>query len=171
MRISTPALRPVLALVGLVVVAATSGCSLTGSGSGSEPTRDADGAIVETEDAADVFAITVGDCTNDEDLSATEVSTVPAVPCDTEHDNEAYWAFELEGDDFPGATEVENLADEGCYGAFEAFVGAAYEDSRYDYFPMTPTTESWAQGDREVVCFVYDAAGEKLTGSAAGTAV
>lgn len=168
MRIPYSALRPFVITVGLVAVAAAGGCGP--SGSGTEPTRDADGAIVEREDAADVFAITVGDCTNDEDQAAAEVSSVPVVPCGEEHDNEAYWAFDIEGDDFPGTTEVRELAEEGCYGAFEGFVGATYEDSRYDYFPMSPNAAGWTQGDREVVCFVYDAAGAKLTGSAAGTA-
>lgn len=169
MRISSSALRPFVIAAGLVAVAAAGGCGPVGSGT--EPTRDDDGAIVEREDAADVFAITVGDCTNDEDQAAAEVSSVPVVPCAEEHDNEAYWAFDLEDAEFPGDTAVRTLADEGCYGAFEAFVGATYEDSRYDYFPMSPSSLSWAQGDREVVCFVYDVSGAKLTGSAAGTAV
>lgn len=35
---------------------------------------------------------------------------------------------------------------------------------------MTPTFGSWTNGDREVVCSVYLATGDQMTGTAAGAA-
>jgi hypothetical protein len=72
--------------------------------------------------------------------------------------------------EFPGAEGVQALADERCYDAFQPFVGASYEESRFDNWPMTPTESSWAQGDREVLCLVYDAGLGKITGSVEGLA-
>lgn len=159
------ALRP-LALLGVAALG-LSGCGLLPT---ADPVRDDEGAIVEAEANADVFSITVGDCTNDGDLTASEVSSVEAVPCDEPHDNEVYAAFDVEGDEFPGSDEIQTIASEGCLEKFQPFVGAAYEESRLDFWPMTPTESSWGQGDREVLCLVYDAELEKLTGSVEGLA-
>lgn len=159
------ALRP-LALLGVAALG-LAGCGLLPS---ADPVRDDEGAIVEAEANADVFSITVGDCTNDGDLEATEVSSVEAVPCDEPHDNEVYAAFDIEGDEFPGADEVETVANERCLDEFEPFVGASYDESRFAYWPMTPTESSWGQGDREVLCLVYDVDLQKITGSVEGLA-
>ncbi len=155
-----------LVLLGTAALA-LSGCGLLPA---ADPVRDEEGAIVEAEGNADVFSITVGDCTNDGDLDSAEVSSVEAVPCDEPHDNEVYAAFDVDGDEFPGAAQIQTVATERCLEEFEPFVGAAYEESRFDYWPMTPTESSWGQGDREVLCLVYDVDLEKITGSAAGLA-
>lgn len=156
-----------LLLLGVTVAGALTGCSLL---PGAEPVRDENGSIAERETNADVFSITVGDCTNDGDLDQVEVSSVEAVPCSDPHDNEVFASFDLEDGDFPGAEAVQTLADEGCYDEFEPFVGIAYEESRFAYYPMTPTESSWSQGDREVLCLVFDGELEKVTGSVKGLA-
>ena len=161
------ALLPVHA-AGLAVAALlVGGCGLSG-----EPERDESGAIVETAAAADIFSIAVGDCTNDpEDDDAEEVVSVEAVPCDGPHDNEAYHAEDLPDGEFPGEEAVLEAAEEICLSQFEAFVGLPYEESRLSVFPYRPTQEGWEQAeDREVLCMVYDTAGEPLVGSVAGIA-
>lgn len=164
---SARALLPVHVL-GLTAAALV----LSGCGFSSEPERDDSGAIVETAEAADIFSIGVGDCTNDPDDAATEeVQSVEAVPCDGPHDNEAYYAEDLPDGEFPGDDAVSTAADEICLTQFEPFVGLSYEESRLAFFPFRPTQESWEQADdREVLCMVYDAAGEPLVGTAAGLA-
>ncbi|WP_075827931.1 septum formation family protein [Cellulosimicrobium sp. CUA-896] len=157
--------RP-LALLGVTTLG-LAGCGLLPA---ADPVRGDDGAIVEAEANADVFSITVGDCTNDGDVDATEVSSVEAVPCDEPHDNEVYAAFDVDGDEFPGTDEIQVIADERCLAEFEPFVGISYDVSRLGYWPMTPTESSWGQGDREVLCLVFDVDLEKLTGSAEGLA-
>src|SRR3990172_11626 len=59
---------------------------------------------------------------------------------------------------------------ERCVGEFEGFVGLSYEQSDLDLFPITPTAESWAQGDRVVYCALYALDLSKLTGSMLGAA-
>jgi hypothetical protein len=133
--------------------------------------RDETGEVAEANESADVFAMAVGDCTNDDPNAGEEVSTVAVVPCSEEHDNEAYLSSDLTGDEYPGDEEVAAQADTICYDGFADFVGIDYESSRLDYFPYTPTQESWdGAADREVLCMVFDANLAKLTGSVAGIA-
>ena len=147
-------LLPALALLMLVAAC------------GGDPPRDESGAILEGGDLS-VFSIREGDCFDDGDLDADEVFEVAAVPCSEPHDNEVYAVFDIaaEGDSFPGADSLMARADEACYQLFEDFVGIAYEDSALAFFPITPTEEGWDDGDREVICAVYDFSFAKLTGS------
>ena len=130
--------------------------------------RDASGAIVGAG-TIDVFDLQVGDCFDDGDAYSDEISTLPAVPCNEPHDNEAYAAFNVSLDSYPGDIAMWEMANEECYNRFESFVGRDYESSRYDYFTLHPTSQSWAQNDREVVCAIYDMDLRKLTGSVRGT--
>ncbi|WP_251150521.1 septum formation family protein [Cellulosimicrobium sp. Marseille-Q4280] len=161
---------PAALLLGLAVLG-TSACGLL---PGSEPVRDESGAITEADTDADVFSLAVGDCTNDgdeaESTEAAEIATVSVVPCDEPHDNEIYSSHLLPGDDYPGEETVLQTADEVCHEAFAGFVGLAYEDSVYDFWPMYPTEASWAQDDREVLCLVYHGDLEPVTGTLEGIA-
>lgn len=117
-----------------------------------------------------VFELSVGDCFDDTDLAAEEVSDVPVVECSEPHDNEIYHAFDLADGDYPGEEEVETKADDGCLAAFDAFVGTPYLDSQLEYFAIYPTEQSWTEvDDREVLCAVYDMSLEKLTGTVGGS--
>jgi len=151
----------------LVVGAATvalSGCSilntLTGGG---QANRDDSGQLVEGNDSTDVFTLQVGDCLND--ATATEtVDTVPTVPCSEPHDSEIYASTIMSGDAYPGQDAVIAEADAACLDAFAGFVGTSYADSLYYYSYYFPTEGSWNNGDREILCTIYDEAG-KVTGS------
>jgi hypothetical protein len=133
---------------------------------GGDPARDDSGAILEGGDLS-VFSIREGDCFDDGDLTAEELVEVAAVPCAEPHDNEVYAVFDIANQDetFPGDDSLAARANEACYQLFEDFVGIAYEDSALDFFPITPTKAGWEDGDREVICAVYDLDFAKLTGS------
>lgn len=100
---------------------------------------------------ADVFTIKVGDCLNDK-AGSTDVKEVPLVDCDKPHDSEVYASIILDDGDYPGKPAVVAEADSSCYAAFETFTGVAWDHSKYNFAPMYPTEESWAVGDREVLC-------------------
>ena len=133
--------------------------------------RDASGVIVDSGEV-DIFSIRVGDCFQDWEnaLSGdlTELSDLPAVPCSEPHDNEVYHLFDLSTDDFPGDQSLEALAIESCHDPFEAYVGLDYASSRLDYGWVIPTDASWSDGDREIVCFLFDVEFRELTGSMRG---
>ena len=145
---------------------ALTGCSLLGGGD--EPERDEEGDITEATDA-DAFAIRVGDCLESMDWGQEGFSTVPVIPCAEPHESEIYAAVDLEDGGYPGDDAVATQADEYCYGEFQGFVGIAWEDSAFDYGYLSPSQESWDQGDREVLCMIMDPEG-LTTGSLAGAA-
>ena len=69
-----------------------------------------------------------------------------------------------------GSAAVSDAAQTGCYDAFEGYMGISYEESWYGFDGLLPTDQSWAAGDREVVCFVapYDPDITESVGSAQG---
>jgi len=143
---------------------ALSGCSLidqfTGGGT---PTRDDTGEVIDGNDNTDVFTLQVGDCLNDSTATDT-VDTVPTVPCSEPHDSEIFASVIMQGDTFPGTEAVVTEADAACLDAFAGYVGVEYADSLYYYSYYFPTEGSWAGGDREILCTIYDEAGQ-VTGS------
>ena len=129
--------------------------------------RDSTGAIVG-EGTVDAFNMHVGDCFNDTGSFSEEISSVPGVPCSEPHDNEAFAVFDLTVADYPGDDAVGELAFDACMTRFEDFVGRDYESSSLEITTMYPTSGSWAENDREIVCAVYDLDANKLVGSAKG---
>ena len=117
---------------------------------------------------SDVFSIKVGDCLNDGGVDG-EVSEVPTVDCAEPHDSEAYKSIIMEDGDYPGEDAVLSQADTDCNAAFTDFVGVTYDESVLTFAYYYPTEASWEQGDREILCLIYDEAG-KTTGSLAGAA-
>jgi hypothetical protein len=137
--------------------------------------RDGAGAIV-SGGSVDAFKMRVGDCFNDTAALANdeagEVSSLPGVPCAEPHDNEVYAVFDVDVESFPGDEAMGDMAFSQCLARFEGFVGSVYEDSVLDVTALYPSDQSWSlQGDREVVCAVYDMNAEKLTGSAKDSAI
>ena len=161
--------------IGRVIAGTVAGLGLVGAGytglaGQDDTTRSEDGAIVESGELG-AFRIRVGDCL-DSSLG-TEVESVEGLPCDQPHSYEVYHAFNLsEGDGtFPGDDAVGTAADEGCYQAFEPFVGLSYQESTYDFLTLVPTEGSWdGLDDREVLCLIANLDGTAKTGTAADTA-
>lgn len=161
---STPLTRVFAISTVLVVGFALSGCSLISQFTGGDTaTRDDSGEVIEGNDSTDVFTIQVGDCLNDATASET-VETIPTVPCSEPHDSEVYFSLMLDGDAFPGSDAVKAEADAACLDAFAGFAGVEYSDSLYFYSYYIPTESSWAGGDREILCTIFDEAGQ-VTGS------
>lgn len=134
--------------------------------------RDDSGAIV-AEGSLDAFKMRVGDCFDDGSTfteDSSDVDSVPGVPCAKPHDNEVYAVFDVTMSSFPG-DQMAGIAQEACQERFEAFVGKDYESSALDIATLYPSSDSWQQNDREVICAVYDIDAKKLTGSVKGLAL
>lgn len=124
--------------------------------------RDGDGEITSTG-RIPVEDVTTGDCLDD--LSEGErIMTVLAVPCGEPHEAQVYATFALPGNDYPGEEAVFVAAEDGCLDRLEADFPAAYDDEMAGLFYLYPTSLSWTQGDREIVCIVEYLDG-KRTGS------
>ena len=116
-----------------------------------------------------VFTLDVGTCFDD--TGESQISSVPEVDCDDLHDNEVFAVFDYtETDTYPGSEAMNEAATDLCIARFEDYVGQAYSDSPFEVFPITPTQTSWDNGDREVICALYNSDFSKLTGSMRGSA-
>ena len=161
------ALTRTLAILTVSVASlALAGCSLLGNITNGSDTGTDTGTGEGTD--TDVFTIAVGDCLNDGDIEG-EVSTVKTIDCAEAHDSEAYASIIMDDGDFPGDQAVEDQAIADCTTKFNEFVGIDYNDSTLNFSYYYPTSASWEQGDREILCLVYDPAGQ-ATGSFAGAA-
>jgi Septum formation len=113
----------------------------------------------------DAYKLEVGDCFAE--VPEGELVTVPVVPCAEPHIYEVYAQLMIPEGDYPGDDAVFEQTDELCIAEFEPFVGLSYEESVLDVFYLSPTEESWLDGDRAVTCSIYDP-GEDVSGSLRG---
>ena len=148
------------AVVSALLLVLLTGCS-------TDAPRDSAGQVTAAA-TTDAFSINVGDCVGKVDGDSAQ--KLPLMPCDQAHFWEAYASSTLEGTDFPGTSQVNELSDTACSSAFTGFIGIALDDSKYEVTYLSPTKESWTQAqDREVVCLVGLSSGN-ITGSLKGTA-
>lgn len=128
-------------------------------------------AVVTVGCNTSVFELDVGHCFNDPE-SFDEVADVETVSCSEAHDNEVFAIEEVAGgSNWPGQDLVSEAADNACVTAFESYVGVDYFSSVYELGWLSPTETSWADGDREVICFLYDPALDPIVGSARGSGI
>ena len=115
--------------------------------------------------AVSVLDLRPGICFN---IDEAETDTVASVPCTQAHEFEVFFVVDYPGGrDYPSDDALEDFEDETCEGdAFESYVGLDYPSSRYYADAFLPTEETWAEGDREVVCILYDPDDGELTYSA-----
>ncbi len=153
----------IVTLVACVAVAALASC-------GADAERSETTGEVTASGDVGAFDVRVGDCLSEVpggSVFATQVETVPAVPCQEEHAGEVYDSFDLEDAEFPGDERTAILAQEGCAERFGSFVGLSYGLARFEISVLTPSSETWDIGDHEVVCIVSDPSGP-LTDSPRG---
>jgi hypothetical protein len=96
-------------------------------------------------------------------------STFDVVPCHQPHGAEVFfvgaaWAADAT---YPG----DDAASEGfwstCEAEFRALVGLPAARAGFGLNGWLPVRETWDWGDRDIICFAYDSAGEDLTSSVA----
>lgn len=176
-------LRLTGALVALLIVAAacssTESTSAPGSASAlAGASTGASGAAAESAGTSpegrltSAFDLEVGDCFNTEQLSS--VDEVAVVDCASPHVYEVFGLAEYDaapGDAFPGDEDLNRAANDACRPAFEDYVGVAYDESEDWYATfINPSEETWAEGDREILCVLHTRDETEITGSAEGSA-
>ncbi|MFD7022828.1 septum formation family protein [Promicromonospora sukumoe] len=122
-----------------------------------EPTATSDTAATA---GAEIPDLQVGDCI---DTAATSGQTtlyrIPVVPCTTAHGGEIYAETTAEnslaqGGQPPTQQALWDAADAYCYPQFTKYVGLRWAQSELLYWPIAPSEESWAEGDRRILCVV-----------------
>jgi hypothetical protein len=100
------------------------------------------------------------------------VRSVTPVECDKPHDKEVFAVFDYPSPpaDYPGDDAIIAEAEERCIAAFGSYVGKDFEASTLEVLYLTPTQDTWRQGDKEITCTLLGPnEGEKLTGSMRGS--
>ena len=111
----------------------------------------------------------VGDCYNYDD-SETQVSNVEVVDCSAPHQYEVYSNYQITQSTFPDESTMKSEQYTACHDTFETYVGVPYDQSQYDVGTLTPTENSWAQGDHTITCSLMTKDGSLITGSLKGAA-
>jgi hypothetical protein len=116
------------------------------------------------EDTISIYDVHRGQCIDFADDSDI-IGDVPRRDCDEPHDGEVFLVSSVDdAEEFPGMSELERRAEAVCTGdAFEQYVGRAYDDSALNVTYVTPSEDSWAAGDRDIVCVATLPAGDQLT--------
>lgn len=103
------------------------------------------------------FELAVGDClVVGDEVDEAGMGEVTRVDCDEPHDLEVFHLFDLAPDETSGDARIERVA-EVCLGeAFTSYVGVPADRSPLRLFPLPPSPDEVARGDREVACAVED---------------
>lgn len=113
-----------------------------------------------------VLDLEVGQCITDETPEGEQVSSVPVVACTEPHVGEIYALPQLPDGEFPGDESVTASANQLCAGPeFQSYVGIPIEETGLGVNFLIPSAETWAQGDREIVCIIGNADGAPATAS------
>jgi len=153
------------------VVGSAEPSAATTSSASTLPTSSAD--VGEGEDVS-VFDLEIGDCFR---ADGDQVESVTVVDCERPHFYEAYDVVDHEAgpdEPYPGDEAILEYADTQCQVGFEAFVGLDYQSSVWFITSVTPSEETWPEGDREIICTLNqrDDVDEpiEVSGSAQGSA-
>lgn len=116
-----------------------------------------------------VLDLEVGQCISST-ADGEQVSTLPVVECSEPHNGEIYALPQLPDGEFPGVDAVTNSARTLCAGVeFQNYIGIDPAASTLGVGYLYPTADTWAEGDREIVCIVRDGEAD-TTGSLRGAA-
>jgi hypothetical protein len=172
-----------VAVVGAILAAAVSFLVLatTSSSSGNEgvpfaiPSESPSdgGTTAEGQDPSSIEGaemvpfsdLEVGDCLPLVEYGEDElVYELPVVPCEQPHTDEVFFIYDVEDGEFPGDDALTETSWNGCYEAFEAYVGTSYEASELDFYNYQPTKGTWIrEKDRTVQCILFSY--EDVTGT------
>jgi hypothetical protein len=125
-------------------------------------------STVDSTGSRSVFDLEVGLCYNYPD-DTTLVGEVPLADCASSHDAEVFAIYNLPEYEAYDQDTVTSEGFDGCLAPFTAYVGTDYYSDEADdlgIYGLYPSPDTWANGDREVICSVVPLTqGDQLTGS------
>ena len=99
-----------------------------------------------------------GTCLLVGDSIEVEVSSLPVIDCASEHTHEIYAVVTLTDEEYPvypGAEQLDAVAQHECTIEFQPYVGSGPFDSALFFSWLLPTIGSWNEhDDRSVLCVV-----------------
>jgi hypothetical protein len=131
-----------VAIVVIVVIGVATSASRNASGQIDDP-----GSISLT-------SLKAGDCI--EQLPSGVTTSVDAVPCSKPHHAEVFAVFNLTASTYPGEEAVDTSSNTGCDSRLKTYSASAAADDAITVYYFAPTRQSWATGDRSVICIASD---------------
>ena len=107
------------------------------------------------------YQLAKGDCIRGSNLHLSNFliwpESVQAIPCSAQHVGEVFFAGQTwpQSQPYPGGTAIGNDAVTRCDSAFDSYVGVPYTATPYLYADVSPSADTWASGDRRVLCVAY----------------
>ena len=89
-------------------------------------------------------------------LPDDDVYNVTRTDCRVKHDAEVMVRARLRGGAWPGEDAVDEQALKVCSAAFPRYVGLALDESLLDVDYISADRAGWEDGDRSLICLVYD---------------
>ena len=134
--------------------------------------RRTDTGEIDTGGTVSVDELRTGDCFNNSDDSEL-ISQVDGIPCEDPHVYEVFALVTYDAPAFPTDQEMDTVFQKQCAPPFASYVGVPYADSELWGTMITPSEETWADGDRSFVCILHSAPDDEnnlsdLTGSMQG---
>jgi hypothetical protein len=120
--------------------------------------------VVATKDKVIATNLATGDCITDIP-DGTLVQIVPKTDCSQPHAGEVYAVLTMPDGEYPGQSTIDEWQNK-CPGELESYSADAATDDSIGVFVLYPTSETWAQGDREIVCMATTE--DKRSGSIKG---
>ena len=123
--------------------------------------RRGDSGEINTGGTVSVDDLRTGDCFNnseDEEL----ISEVDGIPCADPHAYEVFALVTHDAPAFPSDPEMDTVFRERCAPAFASYVGLPYDESELFGSMITPSEETWADGDRNFICILFQPEEEDL---------
>jgi putative regulator of septum formation len=96
--------------------------------------------------------VKVGDCFTELPDAAQGVPVPRSISCQESHAGEVVAVLTMPDGDFPGQPAIDAYAEDKCVAALADYSPPAMLDDSIQLFGRYPTVESWAQGDRGVLC-------------------
>jgi hypothetical protein len=115
--------------------------------------RGDDGAL-NAGGTLSVTEMQVGDCFSTD--GETEIADVDGVPCTEPHQYEVFAVRDHDGPLPLTDASYQSAFDSLCLADFATYVGVDWADSEIYADMITPSEESYAEGDREYICFLYE---------------
>jgi putative regulator of septum formation len=120
--------------------------------------------FVSMKDKVIATDLAVGDCITDIPNGAL-VKAMPKTDCSTPHAGEVYAVLTMPDGEYPGESTINDWQNK-CPAELQSYSSDALTDDSIGVFVLYPTAETWAQGDREIVCMATTE--DKRTGSIKG---
>jgi len=119
---------------------------------------------VVTYRPAAVFGLRLGQCVD----SGSNALTFTVLSCARPHDAEVFAVFSLPAAAWPGASEVQADAGDGCASRLDSYINPQLAAAGLTQDYVYPNQAAWQAGERTVVCEVRAGSGQ-LTGSVRAT--